>query len=188
MSPRMGINLETILQESIKIADESGIHAVTIASLAKRLNIRPPSLYNHIEGLAEIRKKLAIHGLEELHDKMTKEATSKSGDEAVLALGVAYVAFVRLHPGLYEAILLSSDNQDVEVMHAGEKVVTIVLEGLQHYNLKEPDSIHAVRTLRSILHGFASLEQMSGFNIPIDLDESLNYAIKIFLLGIRGDS
>ncbi|WP_169865148.1 TetR-like C-terminal domain-containing protein [Sutcliffiella halmapala] len=79
----------------------------------------------------------------------------------------------------------SSENQDSEVVETGEKIVTIVLEALMDYSLPEQDSIHAVRTLRSILHGFASLEQNNEFKLPIDLDESLIYAINIFLLGIK---
>lgn len=185
MAPRRKIDLDTILQVSIKIADEEGIHAVTMATLAKKLTIRPPSLYNHIDGLPELRKKLAIVGFTRLYIMMKEQTADISGDEAIIALSKAYVAFVRLHPGLYEATLLDAANQDSEVKHAGEKIVSTVLEALGNYNLGEQESIHAVRALRSILHGFASIEKNNGFGMPIDLDESLDYMVLKLLLGIK---
>lgn len=58
MTPRPGLDLDTILQATTKMADTQGIDEVTLASLAKTLNIRPPSLYNHINGLPALRKSL----------------------------------------------------------------------------------------------------------------------------------
>ena len=47
------------------------------------------------------------------------------------------------------------------------------------------DAIHAVRALRSLIHGFATLEQGGGFGIPLDLDESFRRLIAIYIAGIR---
>lgn len=63
MSPRMGITQEKIVESAIEFVDEEGFSALTIATLSKRLNIRPPSLYNHISGLHEIQAALAVKGL-----------------------------------------------------------------------------------------------------------------------------
>ncbi|WP_347439457.1 TetR-like C-terminal domain-containing protein [Fodinisporobacter ferrooxydans] len=39
--------------------------------------------------------------------------------------------------------------------------------------------------MRSMLHGFASLEQRGGFNLRLDVDRSLHLLIDAFLAGIH---
>lgn len=185
MSPRIGLDLPTILQAAAEIADMQGIDEVTLASLASKLEIRSPSLYNHVNGLQGLRKKLAIHGLEQLHVVMTRAAVGRAGDDAVRALSEAYVAFARTHPGLYEATLRAPDPQDPEVQKAGAEIVDLVIRVLRAYDLEDEGALHAVRGLRSILHGFASLEQRGGFGLPLDLNVSLRLLIDTFLAGIH---
>lgn len=50
MSPRIGLTLLKIVETAAEIADANGIQEVTLASLAQRLGIRSPSLYNHVKG------------------------------------------------------------------------------------------------------------------------------------------
>ncbi|MFC4767810.1 TetR/AcrR family transcriptional regulator [Effusibacillus consociatus] len=185
MSPRMGLEMNTILKAATEIADTHGIDEVTLASLAKKLKIRSPSLYNHVDGLQGLRKKLAIHGLEQLHNVLTRAAIGRSGDDAVRALGEEYVAFVRAHPGLYEATLRAPDPRDPDIQRAGSKIVDLAVRVLNAYGLENEAALHATRGLRSILHGFASLEQIGGFGLPLNLDVSFRLLIDTFLAGIH---
>jgi AcrR family transcriptional regulator len=184
MSPRIGLDLQTILQAATEIADQEGVEAVTLATLAKKLTIRPPSLYNHIEGLTGLRKKLAIHGIEELYSKLAQAAIGRSKDDAVHAIADGYVAFARSHPGLYEFTLSAPDPIDTEIQLAAKKIVDLTIQVLNGYGLEEDAALHAVRGIRSILHGFSSLEQKGGFGLPLDLDTSLHLLIDSFLAGI----
>jgi hypothetical protein len=132
-----------------------------------------------------LRKKLAIYGLEQLYSALAHAAIGRSGDDAVHAMGKAYVAFARSHPGLYEATLRAPDPLDPDVQRAGHEIVSLTLRVLQVYNLEEETALHAVRGLRSMLHGFASLEQKGGFGLPLDHDMTLRFLIDIFLSGIQ---
>jgi AcrR family transcriptional regulator len=185
MSPRIGLDLSTIIQAAAEIADTRGVDEVTLASLAQKLQIRSPSLYNHVNGLKDLRRMLAIHGMKQLHKALTHAGIGRSRDEAVHALANAYVAFVRSHPGLYEATLRAPDDEDHEMIQAGNEIVELVVQVLSAYGLEDKATIHAVRGLRSILHGFASLEQKGGFGLPLNPDESLHLLIDTFLSGIH---
>jgi AcrR family transcriptional regulator len=182
--PKIGLEISYIIEAAGEIADQYGVQEVTLANLAKKLGIRPPSLYNHFDGLTGLRKKLAIHGMEKLYKVMADAAIGVAGTEAVLSVSLAYVNFARKHPGIYEATLLAPDPEDVDVQQAGEKIVDLSVRILQAYHLEGESALHAVRGLRSILHGFSSLEQKGGFKIALDLDESLMVIIKAFLAGI----
>lgn len=185
MSPRIGLDLRSILQAAAEIADTSGIEEVTLATLAKKLEIRSPSLYNHVDGLRGLRKKLAVYGIQQLSGALTRASVGRSGDDAVRALGKAYVDFARTHPGLYEATLRAPDPKDPEFQQAGAEVVDLVVRILHAYDLEDDAALHAVRGIRSMLHGFASLEQRGQFGLPLDLDESLHLLIHTYLAGLR---
>jgi AcrR family transcriptional regulator len=183
--PKVGLELTTILEVAGEIADMHGMQEVTLATLAKRLGIRPPSLYNHFDGMSGLRKKMAIYGINSLYEELAQAAIGVSGAEAVLAISKSYVYFARRHPGIYEATLMAPNMEDEDVQKAGEKVVALCVRVLQAYDLEGDRALHAVRGLRSILHGFSSLEQSGGFKMALDLNESLEIIIKAFISGMR---
>jgi len=183
--PKIGLELSFIIEAAGELADQQGIQEVTLANLAKKLGIRSPSLYNHFDGLPGLRKKLAIYGINMLYKVMADAAIGVSGTEAVLAVSQAYVDFTRRHPGIYEATLLAPNPEDVDVQQAGAKIVDLSVRILQAYHLEGERALHAVRGLRSILHGFSSLEQKGGFKMSLDLNESLMIIIKAFLAGME---
>jgi AcrR family transcriptional regulator len=182
--PKVGLELTEILGAAAELADQFGMQEVTLANLAKKLGIRPPSLYNHFDGLAGLRKKMAIYGLDQLYETLAQSAIGVSGDEAVLTISKAYVDFTRKHPGMYEATLMAPDMEDEDVKQAGFKIVDLTVRVLQAYRLEGDTATHAVRGLRSILHGFSSLEHRGGFKMALDLNESLEIIIKAFIHGM----
>lgn len=183
--PKVGLELIEILEAAAEIADQNGMGEVTLANLAKKLGIRPPSLYNHFDGLGGLRKKMAIYGIERLYEVLAEAAIGVAGDEAVMTISKAYVNFARKHPGLYEATLMAPEMEDEDVQLAGSKIVSLTVRVLQAYKLEGDAALHAVRGLRSILHGFSSLEKSGGFKMALDLDESLEIIIKAFMQGIQ---
>lgn len=185
MSPRAGITLAAILEAAVQIVDIEGVEALSLAVLAQKLNIRPPSLYNHVNGLPGLRSKLSVYGLEKLYKELTRAAVGRSGDEAVRALAGAYLAFARQHPGLYETTLRSPDLQDSEWIQGGSQVVELVMQVFRHYGMEEDTALHTVRGFRSLVHGFASLEQGGGFGMPLDLDVSFGMLVDTFLAGLH---
>ncbi|MGJ7911874.1 TetR/AcrR family transcriptional regulator [Neobacillus sp. LXY-1] len=183
--PKFALELTKILEAAGELADKQGMQEVTLANLAKKLNIRPPSLYNHFDGLPGLRKQLAIHGINKLYEELTQSAIGVSGTEAILTLSRAYVNFARNHPGLYEATLMAPDPEDWDVQQAGAKIVELSVKVLQAFQLEGDLALHAVRGLRSILHGFSALEQRGGFKMALDLDESLSIIMRAFIAGLE---
>lgn len=184
MSPRAGLDNSTIVRAAVELVDKNGVEEVTLASLAAKLGVRSPSLYNHISSLAGLKLQLAVYGLEQLHKSMSLAAQDGKASEAIHALGTAYVNFARQHPGLYEMTIRAPEPQSVELEEMSQKILSLMVEVLSAYDLGEEGGIHAVRGFRSLLHGFASLEQKGGFGIPLDPDISLSRLISTFIAGI----
>ncbi|MGG1519193.1 TetR-like C-terminal domain-containing protein [Paenibacillus oryzisoli] len=189
MAARPGLDPEAVLQAAIALADREGLAQLSLASLAAALNVKTPSLYNHIKGLPDLKRQLSRRGLILVKDAMVETVIGKSEDAALLAAGLAYVGFARKQPGLYEAVTAPlTDYEDPELQDAGAQVVSFLLKLLAPYGLSEEDALHVVRGFRSLVHGFASLEGQNGFRMGLDRDESLRRLLQTYLLGLRAGS
>lgn len=186
MSPRNGVKLQDILQAAEDIANERGMGEVTLTTLAQQLHIRPPSLYNHVDGLNGLRQALALHSLKQLEEALTSAAVGRAGDDALAAMGRAYMRYAHERPGLYEAMLYATDRTDTELRNAADRVAALVISVLSSgYGFEGDDCIHAARGFRSLLHGFATLEQKGGFGLPVEVDRSIEMMLDTFLAGLR---
>ncbi|MCI4170271.1 TetR/AcrR family transcriptional regulator [Bacillus spizizenii] len=183
MSPRIGLSQKMIVDAAAEIADQEGLNGVTLAALSKKMNVRPPSLYNHINGLQAIRTELAVSGLTRLLEQMVDSVTEQKGDSAMLSLAQAYVDFAVENPGYYEAALLKVQDKRAEIV--SDQIVRIVTNLLiENGYASEKTAIHATRGLRSLLHGFTTLIAKEAFEREEDISESLSFSIRTFLSGL----
>jgi AcrR family transcriptional regulator len=166
MATRAGLAYETIVQQAADLVDQRGFEALSMATLAARLGVSPPALYHYFAGLAGLRRALALLGLQMWAETMGRAVQGKAADEAVLALAQALRGFASVHPGLYEAASRAPDPEDQEWVTSGREVVEIMLRTLSAYHLSPDAARHAIRMLRSAVHGCVSLEHLGGFGIP----------------------
>ena len=188
LASRAALNRAAVVQAAAALVNADGIEALTINRLARELGVRPPSLYNHIAGLGELWQELALLNLRSLGERIAEAAVGRSGPAGVMAVADAYRAYVNEFPGLYQSSLRASGNQakpDPELKIAEERVVRTVLALMESFGLTGDDAIHAVRGLRSAIHGFATLEAAGGFGLPHDRDESFRRLIDTIIAGLR---
>ena len=182
---RPGLSREAVIAAAAEIADREGVGSLTLAALAAKLGIKPPSLFNHVDGMASLRRELAILALRELGDALANSAIGKSRDDAVRALAGEYRRFARRHPGIYAETLAAADPDDRELNALSNRVLDICLKILSGYGLDRRASLHAIRAMRSIVHGFSSLEAAHGFGIPMSIDESFAWLVDTFIAGLN---
>ncbi|MBP7688200.1 MAG: WHG domain-containing protein [Thermoflexales bacterium] len=185
---RAKLDTMTVVQTAVELIEAEGLEALSLGRLAKDLEVQTPSLYNHIDGLPGLYRALALRSTRELGEVMGNAAIGKSGVGAVLALAEAYRAYVKDHTGLYMTGVRSAGLQtpiDAELQTAQERVVQIALAVVASFGLQGKEALHAVRGLRSIVHGFATLEVAGGFGLPLDCDESFRRLIDLFAQSLR---
>ncbi len=185
MPTKARLDRATVVQAAAELVDAEGLEHLTLAALAARLGVRTPSLYNHVTGLDGLRRDVALLAVRELQERLARAAIGKAGDAAVVALADAYRAFAREHPGRYAASLRAPALDDSEFQAVAAAVVAIIVAVLAFYDLHGDDAVHAVRGLRSILHGFVALEAAGGFELPLDRDESYRRLVRVFIEGLR---
>jgi AcrR family transcriptional regulator len=188
---RARLDTATVVRAAVEFIEAEGLEALSLGRLARQLDVQTPSLYNHIDGLPGLQRELALLSTRDLGERMGNAAIGKSGPDAVLALAEAYRAYVKDHYGLYSTGIRSSGQQtpiDVELQIAQERVVQIALAVVGSFGLQGEEALHAVRGLRSIVHGFAALEVAGGFGLPLDCDESFRQLIRMFVSGLQQTS
>jgi AcrR family transcriptional regulator len=182
---RRGLSRAAVVETAARLADRDGYEALTLGAVAAEVGVRPPSLYNHVEGLAGLRRELALAGLAELGERIRDAAVGRAGEDALLALAAAYRAYAREHPGVYRALQRAPEAADDEMAAAGARVLEPVFAVLAGLDLEGEAGIHAARALRSAMHGFVELERVGGFGIDLDLDESYRFLIGAVAAGLR---
>ena len=131
-----------------------------------------------------LRRELKLLALCELSEALAVAAIGKSRADGIRALAEAYRDFVRKHPVIYlETLSVSVD--DKEIAAASNRIIEICAAVLSGYELGRSEAIHALRALRSIGHGFASLQVAHGFGIPVNTDESYAWLVNNFIAGLE---
>jgi len=185
MSHRVGLDQATVVTAAAKVVDEEGIEQLSLGRLAERLGVRTPSLYNHVAGLPGLKHDLALYCLRDVLDCITRATIGKSRAEAIFAFADAYRAYARETPGRYAFTLQAPNPGDQELQAIAQQLVDVLRAVLAPYRLSEEEAIHAIRSLRSIVHGFISLEMAGGFAMPVDLDASFNWLINLYIAGLH---
>lgn len=174
-----------LVSEAAALADERGLDFVTLANLAERLNVRAPSLYNHIESVDELQHQLSLFALQALGDEIARAAIGRSGAAGLITIANAYRAFAKQHPGMYAATLRSLRPDDVARRNIADHTLDVLRAVLAPFHLDDDRSVHAMRGFRSLVHGFVSLEAMHEFGLPQNIEESFQFVIRSLLAGLE---
>jgi AcrR family transcriptional regulator len=183
--PRRGLTREQVVEAATELADAGGLQALTLAALAGRLGVRPPSLSHHVDGIEALERAVGLVGVDLLASECGMAAMGRSGCDALVAVARAYRDVARRHPGAYR-LAQTAHPGDPEWTDRSAAVLGPVLAVLAGYGLTGDRAIHAARTMRSALHGFALLELEAGFGIDLPLDESFEFLLDVLHRGLSG--
>ncbi|MFD7508136.1 TetR/AcrR family transcriptional regulator [Streptomyces sp. NPDC059853] len=168
------------------LADEVGFAHLTMGLLAARLGVRTPSLYKHVGGQEDLNRRIAALALSEAADAVGSAVQGRAGRDALAAAARAFRGFVLAHPGRYAATIgVEPTGPDDPMAAASRRLLDAFVAVLRGYRIREADVDHALRMLRSLFHGFATLQAADGFQWSADIDESFTWLIDFADRGLR---
>ena len=186
MGRKRGITRDDVVAAACVIADDQGMDAVTLASVAQRLGIRSPSLYAHVEGLDGLRRFLALEAAAAMGRALRAAAADHAGLEAIRAIAFAYRGFAAEHPGLYAAAQRAvRPGEDDELYRALAAAAMPAIQAFAQAGVAAPEQVHLTRAFRSALHGFVALERSGGFGMPESVDESFRRMVDLLVSAVR---
>jgi AcrR family transcriptional regulator len=180
--PRAGLDAEAVVAAAAELADADGLQQLTLARLAAELGVRTPSLYAHVDGLDDLRARMGARGASELAASLQLAAAGRARGDALRAIALAYREYAHAHPGTYAAMQLAPDSEEFHA--AAAEVIGPIIAVLRGYAIEGEPAIHAVRVIRSALHGFVSLEREGGFGLPINIDDSYASLVSMLDFGL----
>jgi len=184
--PRAGLSRDDVVAAAAELIDEIGYHELTMGLLAQRLGVRAPSLYKHVDGLADLQHRVATLAMTELGDAVRDAMQGRAGRDALTALLTATRAYVTAHPGRYTATIGAEfTGPDDPLLAASARVIDSIAAVLRGYGVGEAEMVHAIRTIRCTLHGFAALQASNGFQWTGDPDETFDWMIAFIDRGLR---
>ena len=184
--PKAGLAPASVTEAGAALVDEVGFENLSMGLLAERLGVKTPSLYKHVISQADLAHRIAVLAMTELADAIRDATQGRAGSEALLAGAHAMRTFVLEHPGRYAAgNAARPSGPDDPLVPAVGRVLASWAAMLHGYRLDPDQEIHALRMLRSILHGFATLEAIGSFQINTNVDESFSWMIDFINQGLQ---
>jgi AcrR family transcriptional regulator len=184
--PRSRLTLASVTEAGAALVDEIGFASLSMGLLAERLGVKTPSLYKHVTSQADLAHRIAVLAMTEVSEAIRDAIQGRAGRDALAAGAQAMRMYVREHPGRYAAgNAARPTGPDDPLIPADGRVVASWAAMLRGYRLDSSQEIHALRMLRSILHGFATLEAADGFQIDTDVDDSFTWMINFIDHGLQ---
>jgi AcrR family transcriptional regulator len=184
--PRAGLAPASVTEAGAMLADEIGFAQLSMGLLAERLGVKTPSLYKHVDNLADLIHRIAVLAATELGDALRDAIQGRAGTDALNAAAQAMRTYVKDHPGRYAAgNAAQPTGPDDPLATAITRMLGSFSAVLRGYQLDPAEEIHALRMLRSTLHGFATLEVEGGFRFDTDVNDSFAWMVDRIDHGLR---
>jgi AcrR family transcriptional regulator len=184
--PRAGLTRDDVVTAAAGLVDEIGYHQLTMGLLAQRLRVRAPSLYKHVDSLADLQHRIATLAMTELGEAVRDAMQGRAGLDALTGLLTATRAYVTAHPGRYTATIGAGlTGPDDPLLAASTRIIDSIAAVLRGYGIGDDEMDHAIRTIRCTVHGFAALQASHGFQWSANPDQTFDWMIHFIDHGLR---
>ena len=164
------------------IAEREGWDAVTIRRLADEIEYSQPVLYSHFENRDAIVGAVAVEGFQEFTIALREAASGSAGRRNALEnVAMAYLAFARSRPALYEAMFIlptvlrfAEAGTRPELRAAFEALAAVVTPFCVDVEV-------VTETFWAALHGLAALER-SGRIRPSTRGERITLVVRAIVV------
>lgn len=150
--PRPDIDRARIVAEALALIDERGLAALSMRSLAERLNVYPTTIYWYLETRSALLAAVVEHVLGDILPDAASQPLA--WQDWASALMRSYRAAVMRHPNI--APLLGADltsNPGVDIT-----VVEKLLARLEEAGFRDDALLHAYNSVMAGMIGFVTLE------------------------------
>ena len=169
------LTIQTILDTARAIMREEGVAALSMQELARRMDMRAPSLYNYFSGKMEIYDTLFRLGftLFAEHRREVLKESKNMHDEIRLSIE-AYMSFALEHPELYQlcferhvpGFIPSKASLEISfgLLHQAYERVDVLREEALETDLT---SQQLADTVMAIMHGLTAQHLANEPDLPI---------------------
>ncbi|MCR4722767.1 MAG: TetR/AcrR family transcriptional regulator [Eubacteriales bacterium] len=184
---RKGLTNENIMAAATDLVNEKGYDNFSLRELAARLSVKPPSLYNHIDGIDAISSAVGVTAAHRMGSAL-KEAlmSGKDKEGSFLMVFTAYRNYATENPELYKAISHLPEIKDEKALEARRICFQPIRDAVALFITENSSAVHFYRAIRNYLHGFVSMERRGYMQTnPMPSEESFQWAAQMFLKELK---
>ena len=145
-----------VIEAAIACVEKEGASALGVNRVARELGIKPPAIYKHLKGNAELKKEVALAINKRFFAELNQRTAEVKEPRAFLiAGGFASRDFARSHPGLYQVMmqfqLQPDDPESALVIQEAQSFYRTLLDS---QNISQTKSIDIMRMVNAAIVGF----------------------------------
>ena len=178
---------QDVINAAIACIEQEGESALGVNRVARELGIKPPAIYKHLRGNAELKKATVIAIYQLYFTELKQKIAGIEGGRNLLKVGgLATRDFARLHPGLYRVMtqfqLQPEDPQSASIIKETQDMFDAILDS---QDLSTDKLIDIMRMVNSTIVGFINLEQSGLLTLPRSSDDSFEVMLDALLEAIE---
>ena len=179
----MRVTKDMVIKTACDLADSKGLNNVSLKAVAEALNIRTPSLYNHIENIEALLRETAHVGMREMNRRMTMCSIGKTGDDAIKSSAAEYFGYMIEHPGIYETIQWATWNGNEQTAEIFGEYTSLLKLLICSCGFDEEQAEDVLNILTGFIHGYTTMQLRFAFENPEKAKKSLKAAVETVLMG-----
>lgn len=178
---------QDVIEAAIACIEKEGVSALGVNRVARELGIKPPAIYKHLKGNAELKKAVALTIYNRFFTEFAQKTVDIKDNRTFLkAGGLATRDFARSHPSLYQVMtqfqLQPDDPESALVIQESQ---TFFKSLLNSQDLSEAKLIDIMRMANAAIVGFITLEQSGLLTLPRSTDDSFEVMLDALLVAIE---
>lgn len=181
------LNRQDVIEAAIALIEREGADSLGVNRVARELGIKPPAIYKHLKGNAELKKSVALAIYRRFFAEFNqKTAGIKEPCAFLKAGGFASRDFARSHPGLYRVMiqfqLHPDDPESASIIRESQSFFQ-VFWGSE--DLSEAKLIDIMRMANATIAGFIALEQSGLLTLPRSTEDSFDVVLDALSIAIK---
>lgn len=160
--------------------DRDGWQQLTMTALARKLGVRGPSLYNHVDSVEALLAEVQVRAMAELSGRLQRAAMGKAGEKAFRALAGVLRAFATEHPGLYDLAMSEAIDRPRMVL-ASEPAGAALSAVIESFGIDDPP-LELLLSCLATLHGVIALDRTRLYAGAADSSVVYEQAVDLVIL------
>ena len=175
-----------IVTAARSILEAEGLEAVTMATVAARVGVRPPSLYKHVRHHAALLAAIATDAADELARVFTEAGANRDDlpEARIVALADSYRAFARRSPRAAAIIFADLGPGTRAPVEAGARAARPVIDAAAAI-VGPADALAAARVLTAFAYGFTTMEGAGAFRLGGSVDDAFRLGVMTLVEGLQ---
>ncbi|MFE6736193.1 TetR/AcrR family transcriptional regulator [Microbacterium sp. NPDC057650] len=175
------VSQEELVAAIRRIAEDDGIDAVTMSSVASAVGVRTPSLYKRAADRHGLLRLAAEDAARELVTEMSSAPFSPGEGPAGRLRRMAHAlrAFAARAPRVSGLLFAAPSAAAAPSPEAGEPLLRPLLDAVSAAAPGDP--LPAARTFTAWIYGFCTMEQAGAFRLGGDVDAAFEYGLDVLV-------